>query len=62
MKKYKLHVVWAAIAIVALGGGFFWGKSVASSGIAGRGGNFAALGSSTRRAARRVAVDSSRGK
>ena len=44
MKKYKLHIVWAIIAVAALAGGFFWGKSMAA---AGRGGSFA-LGSSTR--------------
>jgi hypothetical protein len=48
MKKYIVHIVWLAIAIVALGGGYFWGKaSVAATraGFAGAG----AYGSSTRR-------------
>ena len=49
MKKYLVHGVWAVIAIVALGGGFFWGQA---SGSASRSAGFAgAYSSSTRRAA-----------
>ena len=49
MKKYLVHIVWLVIAIVALGGGFFWGKA---SGAATRAAGFAgAYSSSTRRAA-----------
>jgi hypothetical protein len=47
MTKYKIHIIWALVAVVALVGGIFWGKSMASSGAGARGlaGNFA---SSTR--------------
>jgi hypothetical protein len=49
MKKYLVHIVWLVIAIVALGGGFFWGKA---SGAATRTAGFAgAYSSSTRRTA-----------
>ncbi len=49
MKKYLVHIVWLVIAIVALGGGFFWGKE---SGAASRASGFAgAYSSSTRRTA-----------
>ena len=34
MKKYKLHVVWGVIAVIALAGGFFWGKNMAVAGVA----------------------------
>ena len=27
MKKYKLHIVWAIVVVIALIGGFFWGKA-----------------------------------
>ena len=27
MKKYKVHIIWAVIVIVALVGGIFYGKS-----------------------------------
>ena len=50
MQKYKVHIIWAVIAIIALVGGIFYGKSGASgsatsksvasstrSGYAGRG-------------------------
>ena len=51
MKKYKTHIIWAIIAVVALGGGYFWGKAAAAaartSGFAG-----AFNGSSTRAFAR----------
>jgi hypothetical protein len=47
MKKYLVHMVWLVIAIVALGGGYFWGKaSAATSRAAGFAG---AYSSSTRR-------------
>lgn len=49
MKKYLVHIVWAVVVIVALGGGYYWGRA---SGASARG-NFAAgagaYGSSTRR-------------
>ena len=46
MKKYLVHIVWLVIAIVALGGGFFWGKA---SGAATRAAGFVgAYSSSTR--------------
>lgn len=39
MKKYKVHIIWVLVAIIALVGGFFWGKAGAtasrSSGFAG---------------------------
>jgi hypothetical protein len=35
MKKYSTHIVWAVIAIVALAGGFFWGKSAVAARGAG---------------------------
>jgi hypothetical protein len=50
MKKYLVHIVWLVIAIVALGGGYFWGKAgatAARAGFAGAG----VYGSSTRRLA-----------
>ena len=31
MKKYSLHIIWAIIAVVALVGGIFWGKSMAAA-------------------------------
>ena len=31
MKKYKLHIVWAIIAVAALVGGIFWGKGMGSA-------------------------------
>lgn len=49
MKKYLVHIVWLVVALIALGGGFFWGKA---SSAASRG-SFASAagvyGSSTRR-------------
>jgi hypothetical protein len=49
MKKYLVHIVWLVIAIVALGGGYFWGKA---SGAAARTAGFAGIySSSTRRLA-----------
>ena len=48
MKKYLVHIIWLVIAIVALGGGYFWGKagvSASRAGFAGAG----TYGSSTRR-------------
>ncbi len=50
MKKYTVHIVWLVIALVALGGGYFWGKASAvptRTGFAGAG----TFGSSTRRLA-----------
>jgi len=49
MKKYLVHIVWLVIAIVALGGGFFWGK--ASGAVSGTAGFAGAYSSSTRRTA-----------
>ena len=34
MKKYTVHIIWLVIALVALGGGFYWGKA-SSYGFAG---------------------------
>lgn len=50
MKKYRVHIIWVVIALVALGGGFYWGKasSAASRGSFAGTGTF---GSSTRRIA-----------
>lgn len=47
MKKYTVHIVWLVVALIALGGGYFWGKATVSSarGTFGAG----AFGSSTRR-------------
>ena len=45
MKKYSVHVIWAIVVIVALAGGFFWGKSI----VPARGaGSFAGIASGTR--------------
>ncbi|MGC9968626.1 MAG: hypothetical protein ABSC29_02760 [Minisyncoccia bacterium] len=44
-KKYLVHVIWLAVAIIAFAGGMYYGKSTASSSLAGRTGSFA---SSTR--------------
>jgi hypothetical protein len=52
MKKYLVHIIWLVVAIAALVGGFFWGKSSAAAsryaGFAGAG----TLSSSTRGFAR----------
>jgi hypothetical protein len=48
MKKYKVHIIWLVIALVALGGGFFWGKATTA---ASHGTLAGAYGSSTRRLA-----------
>ena len=48
MKKYTVHIVWLVIAIVALGGGYFWGKAGATASRAGFAGA-GVYGSSTRR-------------
>jgi hypothetical protein len=45
MKKYSVHIIWAIVAVAALVGGIFYGKSMAASGFGGRTGTFA---SSTR--------------
>jgi len=47
MKKYKLHIIWGIVVVVALIGGFFWGKSMAATGTAGRGA-YAGAASGTR--------------
>jgi Domain of unknown function (DUF5666) len=31
MKKYKVHIVWVIVAIVALVAGIFWGKAMTSA-------------------------------
>ena len=36
MKKYKVHIIWAVIVVVALVGGIFYGKSSAASNASGR--------------------------
>ena len=44
----KIHIIWAVVAVVALGGGYFWGKAGAGNvrtAFSGAG----AFGSSTRR-------------
>lgn len=49
MKKYLVHIIWLVVAVVALGGGYFWGKASAGNartGFAGATGG--AYGSSTR--------------
>ena len=51
IKKYLVHIVWLVVAIIALGGGYLWGKTAGMGG--GRAG-FAGAGafsSSTRRMA-----------
>jgi hypothetical protein len=49
MKKYQTHIIWAFVVVVALVGGFIWGKSsvaaTSRTGFAGAGGTFS---SSTR--------------
>lgn len=47
MKKYKVHVIWLVIVIIALVGGFSIGKSMATSATGSRS-TFALNGSSTR--------------
>jgi len=50
MKKYSVHIIWGIVAVVALTGGFFWGKaSVHPSFGNGAYGTFSA--STTRRGA-----------
>jgi hypothetical protein len=48
MKKYFVHIIWLIVAVVALGGGYFWGKAsvvISRGSYAGTG----TFGSSTRR-------------
>jgi hypothetical protein len=45
MKKYTMHIIWLVIAIVALGGGYYWGK--AGAGAARGAGRFAGTGAFT---------------
>ena len=33
MKKYKVHIVWLVIALIALGGGYYWGNAGAASNV-----------------------------
>ncbi len=49
MKKYKVHIIWAVIAVIALAGGIVYGKSSAGSQAAGR-----SFASSTRSGALRT--------
>jgi hypothetical protein len=51
MKKYTVHIVWLVIALVALGGGFYWGKASVAISQGGFAGGAGAYGSSTRRLA-----------
>ena len=51
MKKYKTHIIWAIVAVIALVGGIFWGKAMTPSrgagtfaGAAGTRGAFAGRG------------------
>ena len=37
MKKYKTHIIWAVVAIVALAGGMFYGKMSANNQASTRG-------------------------
>ena len=32
IKKYKVHIIWAIVVVIALVGGVFYGKSMASTG------------------------------
>ena len=45
MKKYSVHVIWAIFVIIALAGGFFWGKATAPAHGAG---SYAGAASGTR--------------
>jgi len=49
MKKYKVHIIWAVIVVVALVGGIVYGKSSAGTQAAGR-----SFASSTRSGALRT--------
>ncbi len=52
MKKYLVHTVWLVVALIALGGGYYWGKASAASNLQSAfAGGAGAFGSSTRRAA-----------
>jgi hypothetical protein len=48
MKKYQTHIIWGIIVVVALVGGYFWGKSTVSSARAGFAGATGTFSSSTR--------------
>jgi hypothetical protein len=48
MKEYKTHIIWGIVVVVALAGGFFWGKSIASTTRAGLAGTAGGFSSSTR--------------
>ncbi|HEX4103965.1 MAG TPA: DUF5666 domain-containing protein [Candidatus Paceibacterota bacterium] len=52
MKKYKVHIIWVIVAVVALAGGFFWGKSMAPAATGFPGGGSFAGASGTRTFAR----------
>ncbi len=49
IQKYQVHLVWAVIAIVALGGGFAWGKAGGAASLNGASGAAGAYGASTTR-------------
>jgi len=49
MKKYSTHIIWAIVVVVALGGGYFWGRATVVSTRAGFAGAYGT--SSTRRLA-----------
>ena len=51
MKKYSVHIIWAIVAVAALVGGWYYGKSTAASGLAGARAGFS---SSTRNFAGRT--------
>jgi len=51
MKKYLVHIIWLVVAIVVGTGGFFYGRSIATTSRAGFAGATGAYGSSTRRLA-----------
>jgi hypothetical protein len=45
MKKYSTHIIWAIVAIIALAGGYFWGKAAVPTRGAG---GYAGVASGTR--------------
>jgi hypothetical protein len=51
MKKYSVHIIWGIVAIVALSGGFFYGRSGSATTRGGFAGGIGTFSSSTRRTA-----------
>jgi hypothetical protein len=49
MKKYTVHIIWLVIALVALGGGYYWGNASATASRGSFTGAAGTFGSSTRR-------------